>query len=520
MNNNYTPTQFEYNAIQIILPLDLTKKISVDDELHTFIRVMEGVNLRKYLPSRKGKGRNGYNPYMMLKVVLFAYMNGIYSLRGIEKAIRNDIRFMYLTNEEKPSFKTIGEFISSLSYDIHDIFIDINKRIFELDNEIKEKDTLYLDGTAYEANANKFSFVWKKTAIKTLDKRIQEANKILNNLSLLFEEYGLITENINSSNKLDIYLIKLKDILDDVGINFVYGKGKRKTNLQRIYDRLIKLSNDMKSQEEKIRICGEDRSSYSKTDNDATFMHMKYDYYNNTGVFKPGYNLQCLIKDEYVSELYISNHRTDSKTLPFILDRYTDSYNEKPNNLVADAGYGSYDNYMYMLNKRINAYVKYNTYQKEKTSKSKTYDSSNFIYQDGKYICPNGKELLFEKEVYDDRDNYLKITSHFKCHDCLNCKNKKDCTKSEYGRSIQKNFILDELRDNAKELLDSEKGKEYRKNRSIYSEGVFGVLKQDYEYIRLHRKGKVKTELELTLVLIGFNLNKFHNKLNRDKTIH
>ena len=179
MNNNYTPTQFEYNAIQIILPLDLTKKISVDDELHTFIRVMEGVNLRKYLPSRKGKGRNGYNPYMMLKVVLFAYMNGIYSLRGIEKAIRNDIRFMYLTNEEKPSFKTIGEFISSLSYDIHDIFIDINKRIFELDNEIKEKDTLYLDGTAYEANANKFSFVWKKTAIKTLDKRIQEANYII-----------------------------------------------------------------------------------------------------------------------------------------------------------------------------------------------------------------------------------------------------------------------------------------------------------------------------------------------------
>lgn len=127
----------------------------------------------------------------------------------------------------------------------------------------------------------------------------------------------------------------------------------------------------MKSQEEKIRICGEDRNSYSKTDNDATFMHMKYDYYNNTGVFKPGYNLQCLIKDEYVSELYVSNHRTDSKTLPFILDRYTDSYNEKPNNLVADAGYGSYDNYMYMLNKRINAYVKYNTYQKEKTSKSK-----------------------------------------------------------------------------------------------------------------------------------------------------
>ena len=111
----------------------------------------------------------------------------------------------------------------------------------------------------------------------------------------------------------------------------------------------------------------------------------------------------------------------------------------------------------------------------------------------------------------------LKITQHFRCHSCTNCKNKKECTKSDIGRTIQKNYVLDELRDNAKELLDSKKGIEYSKNRSIYSEGVFGILKQEYEYIRLHRRGKLKTELELTLVIIGFNINKLHNKLNRPK---
>lgn len=520
MENNYISTQMEYSAIQMILPLNLEKKIPEDDVLHTFLRVMEGVNLKKYLPKRRGKGRNGYNPYMMLKIVLFAYMNRLHSLRSIEKAIQTDIRFMYLANEERPSFKTIGEFITSLQYDIHEIFIDINKRIIELDDDIKDQDTLYLDGTAYEANANKFSFVWKKTVIKTLDKRIEEANSLLNTLSLLLEEYRLPVKEIHDSNTLDVYITKLKEIINDVGIDFVYGKGHRKNNLQRYYDKLVKLNNDIKSCEEKIRICGEDRNSYSKTDQDATFMHMKYDYYNNTGVFKPGYNLQCAITDEYVTEIYVSNHRSDSKTLPHTINRYMSSYGVMPTNLVADAGYGSYDNYMYLLDHNINAYVKYNTYLKEKRSKGNTYDSSNFIFKDGRYICPNGEELFFEKEVYDDRDNYLKITQHFRCHSCTNCKNKKECTKSDIGRTIQKNYVLDELRDNAKELLDSEKGIEYRKNRSIYSEGVFGILKQDYEYIRLHRRGKLKTELELTLVIIGFNINKLHNKLNRPKVLN
>ena len=127
MNNNYTPTQFEYSAFQLKLPLDLGIKIPSDDPVRTFIKVLEGVNLRKYLPNKTGRGRNGYDPYMMLKVVLFAYTNGIYSLRGIEAALKTDIRFMYLANEETPSFKTIGEFISSLQDNIHNIFVDINK---------------------------------------------------------------------------------------------------------------------------------------------------------------------------------------------------------------------------------------------------------------------------------------------------------------------------------------------------------------------------------------------------------
>lgn len=509
---NYTTinSQLNSNAIQLKLPLEYTIIIPEDDEIHTFLKVMGRIDTSKYLPKKEGRGRNGYNQKKMLMTVLFAYMNQVYSLRSIEKAIKTDIRFMYLMEDEKPSFKTIGEFISSLEFSIHEIFIDINKVILELDDSIEDKETLYIDGTSYEANANKCSFVWKKTALKTSEKKLKRANELLEEMATV-----LSYKKVSSSKEIDEYLDKLKQQEAEKISSFVYGRGKRKTPFQRNYDELIKVNEALKDAENRIMICGEDRNSYSKVDHDATFMHMKYDYYNNTGVFKPGYNLQAAITDEYVTEILVSNARSDTKTLPKTLDRYYQDYQRYPVNVVADAGYGSYTNYMFLLSHNINSYVKYNTYRLEKKKGISKYNSLNFQFDGEKYYCPEGKELIFEKENYRDEDGYLKITNHYRCHDCGSCPFKAECTKSEYGRVIQKNFILDELKANARELLDSEKGVIHRQKRSIYTEGVFGILKQDYGYIRLHRRGILKTELELTLVVIGFNINKYHNKLHR-----
>lgn len=498
------------SAIQLKLPLDYIKIIPEDDEIHTFLKVMGRIELKKYLPKRQGRGRKGYDQKKLLMAVLFAYMNRIYSLRDIEKAIKTDIRLMYLMEDEKPSFKTIGEFISSLEKDIHDVFTEINKTILAMDESIEDKETLYIDGTAYEANANKLSFVWKKTAVKTQEKKLKRANELVCKLSGLVP-YG----EVRNSGDIDAFIGKLTALKQEEVSAFVHGRGKRKTPFQRIYDELVKVRDVLKGAERRIEICGEDRNSYSKVDNDATFMHMKYDYYNNTGVFKPGYNLQASITDEYVTEILVSNARTDSKTLPLTIDRYHEDYGFYPKVAVADAGYGSYTNYMYLLTHDITAYVKYNTYRQEKRKGISRYNSLNFQFDGDKYICPEGKQLVFEKERYSEEDGYLKITSHYRCHDCKGCPFMKECTKSDNGRVIQKNYILDELKANAKALLDSEKGVLHRQKRSIYAEGVFGVLKQDYGYIRLHRRGIMKTELELTLVIIGFNLNKYHNKLHR-----
>ena len=270
--------------------------------------------------------------------------------------IKTDIRFMYLMEDEKPSFKTIGEFISSLEETIHEIFVEINKTILTMDSDIEDKGTLYIDGTAYEANANKFSFVWKKTAEKTRERKLEQANEIK---ELLKETMPFRT--IKESKDIDELLKQINNLKPEEVSGFVYGRGKRKTPFQRKYDELVKINETLKEVERRIEICGEERNSYSKVDHDATFMHMKYDYYNNTGVFKPGYNLQAAVTDEYVSEIYISNERADSKTLPLTVDRYQEDYGRYPTNVIADAGYGSYTNYMYLLKHGINAYVKYIT---------------------------------------------------------------------------------------------------------------------------------------------------------------
>jgi len=506
--------QLNSSAIQLRLPLDYIKIIPEDDEIHTFLKVMGRINTEKYLPKSQGRGRKGYDPKKMLMTVLFAYMNQIYSLRQIEKAVKTDIRFMYLMEDERPSFKTIGEFISSLEGNIHDIFVEINKAILAMDDSIEDRETLYIDGTAYEANANKFTFVWKKTALKTQEKKLKTANELIGRLSEL-----LPYKSVTTSGEIDDFIEKLDELKKEEVSQFVYGRGSRKTPFQRLYDELVKVRDVLADAEKRIELCGQDRNSYSKTDHDATFMHMKYDYYNNTGVFKPGYNLQAAITDEYVTEILVSNARTDSKTLPATVERYNEDYGKYPESLVADAGYGSYTNYMYLLTHGIDPYVKYNTYRLEKQKKVSRYNSVNFTFDGEKYICPEGKELVFEKERYSEEDGFLKITDHYRCHECDQCPFMKECTKSANGRVIQKNFILDELKDNARELLDSEEGIIHRQKRSIYAEGVFGVLKQDYGYIRLHRRGILKTELELTLVIIGFNLNKYHSKLHRGKSL-
>lgn len=181
LNNNHSDSDY-YTAYQLILPLDLEKKIDPNDPVFSFLEVVERANLIKYVSKANTKGRNDYDPFKMLKVILFAYMNQISSYRKIASACKTDIRFMYIMQEETPSHMAFKRFVDKyLNDEIDVIFKDIFNSISKLDDI--NKDVVYIDGTKMEANANKFTFIWKKTAIKTRDKTFARLNELIDQFS-------------------------------------------------------------------------------------------------------------------------------------------------------------------------------------------------------------------------------------------------------------------------------------------------------------------------------------------------
>ena len=137
--------------------------------MYTFVNLIEEVNISKYLVSSKKTvvGRTGYDPLTLFKVVLFAFqLKGYASTREIADLCRNDIRFRYLLQNEKsyPTHMTISNFINKyLTDNIENIFKEIMNKIVKTNNI--DLDHAYIDGTKIEANANKYTWVWKKLVL-------------------------------------------------------------------------------------------------------------------------------------------------------------------------------------------------------------------------------------------------------------------------------------------------------------------------------------------------------------------
>ncbi len=222
-----------------------------------------------------------------------------------------NLRFMYLMDHETPSYRTFGYFINEILGDsIEEIFNDINKNIFEAEGV--DLQHLYIDGSKFEANANKYSWVWKKATEKS-------RYRLYDKITILFQEineelayYG-IKLNINTEYAPE-YIKEAADKyaefwqLDES--TFVYGRGHRKSMQQRHYEKLTEYAEKLEEYVEKMQICGEARNSYSKTDHSATFMRIKTDYMGNDQLL-PAYNVQIGVADEYIAVVDVNQYRSD-----------------------------------------------------------------------------------------------------------------------------------------------------------------------------------------------------------------
>ena len=525
IQRDYTSFSLYY---QIKLPLDLEISIPSDDPVRLVSAFVEEMDLSELYKTYGRIRKNQATPRQMLKLVIYAAMNRIYSSRDIQKACKRDINFMYLLEGmPAPDHATIARFISLHFSACAKVLLAQMSDLLYLLGEISGK-TIFIDGTKIESAANKYTFVWKRAITKN---QARLYTKLTSFVAECEELYGIRTVY---HDQISIHTLKrLKKQLCHVkvqeGIVFVHGIGRRKTQLQKSLEQLNQYLEKLKEYTKKLYTLG-DRNSYSKTDPDATFMRMKEDAMLN-GQLKPAYNIQHGVDSEYITWIDISPRPTDTCTLiPFLKDMES-HLGFKYSEIVADAGYESEENYLFIEGNGQTAYIKPQNYEISKTRKYKKDISrrENMEYHADRdsYICRNGRELTVTNERRSKTaSGYVSVKTYYRSPDCTGCPYKTECIKGnncktpmeKRNKVLMVSKTMRQKRAEDLERITSEYGTMLRMNRSIQAEGSFADVKEDMNFRRYLYRGKANALAESILLAMGRNINKLHCKIQTGRT--
>ena len=525
LQKDYTLSSLYY---QIKLPLDVELLIPADDPVRLLSAFVEGMELRDLYQTYGKIKKNQATPRQLFKIMVYASMNRIYSSRDIETACHRDINFMYLLEGKPvPDHATFARFLSlHFAQCSKKTLAELSQLLYSL-GEISGK-TIFIDGTKIESAANKYTFVWKKAVTKH---QARLFDKILLLVKECEELYGwrIVHHRKVSLHTLKRLRKKLYRLKREEGIVFVHGRGHRKTRLQRSLETLESYIEKLKEYDQKLHICGE-RNSYSKTDTDATFMRMKEDAMMN-GQLKPAYNLQHGVDSEYVTWLDISPRPTDTRTLiPFLKDMgayLPFKYQE----IVADAGYESEENYLFLEGNDQLAYIKPQNYEISKTRKYRQDIGrmENMEYDEGAdcYHCKNGQVLTKQYEKHEKTaSGYRRTVTVYRCSNCHGCPFKTKCIKGNHCKTPMEDrqkvlYVSKKMKEKRQETLKritSEYGTQLRMNRSIQAEGSFADIKEDMGFRRYLYRGKENVTAQSILLAIGYNMKKLHHKIQSGRT--
>ncbi len=521
-NKNYT-TNEKYFQLQI--PMNLNIIIPENDSVRLLSQFVEEMDLTCLYETYSILKENQVTPRQMLKIILYAYLDGRFSSREIERACHRDINFMYLLEGKPvPDHATIARFRSlHFASCAKQLLVQCSELLYEL-GEISGEN-IFIDGTKIEANANKYTFVWKRAVSKNQEKLGQKAALLV---SECVETYALKPVwggrvKIKTLKRLRKQLYAIKEQEE---IKFVYGTGKRKALLQKHIEQLESYLEKLKEYNQKIHICGT-RNSYSKTDSDATFMRMKEDHMKN-GQLKPAYNLQHGVDAEYVVWLEIFPNSTDTPTAISFLKEMKENLSFKYRNIVLDSGYESEENYTYIEDNDQIGFIKPTNYEISKTRKYQKDISNraNMVYDSERdcYYCSQGHPLFaMATKQRKTASGYISTKTVYKCADCTGCPVKDKCIKGnhfktpvdERFKSLEVSRKFERQRAECLQRISSKQGILLRINRSIQAEGSFADLKWDRGFRRFLCRGNANVYAECVLLAISHNIEKLHNKIQR-----
>lgn len=542
-----------------------------DDPVYTLKKVMEELDFSGLLACYSDKGRTGYNPIMLYAVVTYANMRGVRAVDRIVDLCRRDLAFIWLTKGQKPQRdafygfkgkKLTGEILDELNHQF--------MRRLQREGLITLKD-LYIDGTKIEANANRYTFVWRGSINYHLAGLLDtiEALYAKYNAFLCENGYGpkydlgearmfliegmekvrkVIEENRrrkltkhkkisnNTLIKIDhcspLEILKLQENLVRIakgeGIVFASGKGKHKPGIQKLYEELEECGRRLMEYKECFEIMGKDRNSYSRTDLEATFMRMKEDHMLN-GQLKPAYNVQIAVENYFIVHSYVSSDRTDYNTLIPVLEKHQRAFGDSLETVTADSGYCSEKNLMYLKENGIQSYIKLQDHEKRKTRAyreeiGKYYNMTYTVFEDEHYyICHDGRELRHIRTESREQAGYTQTLEVYECADCSGCEHRAKCLykydaekKPDRNKVMKINERWERLKEESNANVQSETGILKRQTRSIQTEGHFGDIKENEDFRRFNYRSAEKVYKEFMLYAIGRNIMKYHRFVHHE----
>ena len=506
-----------YNNNRLLLTVNPGEDIAENDPVRVVDAIVEGLDLKDFKKLYKEKGRCPYHPKMMLKIILYAYMNNIYSCRKIEKAVQRDIHYIWLAAQERPDFVTINRFRNRVKKEINNIFTQVvlvlaDKGFITLDVE-------YIDGTKIESKANKYTFVWRKNVEKNRAKLQEKIRVLLGQIDdVIAQDKAAETDKVDfTPETLTSLITELQDSLSAEPEPTDKEQKKQQREKKKQIKELEKHRDKLGEYDDRLEQIGE-RNSMSKTDPDATFMRMKEDAMNN-GQTKPGYNLQISAENQFITDFALFPNPTDTLTLIPFFNSFLSRYGHLPQTAVADSGYGSEENYRFMDDAGMEAYVKYNRFHLEQRPRYKPnpFHHDNFHYNadEDYYVCPMGQHMTRVGTSHSKTaSGYRSENARYRAQNCKGCPLRCLCYKAKGDRrTIEVNHRLNEYKRKARELLTSEEGLKHRGRRCIEPEAVFGQMKFNMAYRRFRHFGKDKVTMDFAFFAIAFNLKKMCSKI-------
>ena len=532
-----------------------------DDPIHTLKEIIKELDFSELLKQYSEKGRKATNPIMLFSLLVYANMRGIRSVKQIVKECKRDICFMNICQNKAPLCDSIYRFKNNrITTEI------LDKLHYQFINLLKEKglvelNKLFVDGTKIEANANRYTFVWRGSINYHL------AN-LITNINQLYKQYNeFLTENEYDTydvSKVEMLVISGMDKVNEViqknrqrkknnqrkisnnsiikienmdieslngikcnlymiaereNITLLSGKGHKKSELLKMYHDAQRYMERLEKYADNFEIMGEDRNSYSKTDNDATFMRMKDDHMKN-GQLKPGYNVQFGTENHFIIDILLTNDRTDYHTLIPIVDKHNKSTGTQLNELTADSGYCSEKGLSYLVKKDIEPYIKLQLHEVMKTRKYKKDIGKHYNMKrlnDDTYICANYKKISYLYTSKSNRSGFEQEFKIYECEDCSGCSLKEKCfynynpdRHASRNKRLKINHNWEELKAKSNKNIQSEKGILNRQIRSLQSEGAFGNMKENNDFRRFNNRSYDKSYKELVFYAFGANINKLH----------